>query len=226
MNTFNREELKYIVDTACYDCLFEALSANMQLDHNNRSGKTYSIYSVYFDTPDYKLGYLSFEKEECYRYKIRVRSYTEFGSDNTSCSLEMKKKVSGVSNKRRIKTRFKDACDFIATKDTYLTGQLIDEFKHYFSLTPDLIPQVHIKYDRTAFAEGDLRVTLDNNVVTRSLTTGETFHILPENRYILEVKSFDSIPLWLAKTLSSLKIYPAPFSKYGETIKQLILRNA
>ena len=37
-----------------------------------------------------------------------------------------------------------------------------------------------------------------------------------ENYYIMEIKTLGSIPLWLVKTLSELKIYPVSFSKYGK----------
>lgn len=47
-----------------------------------------------------------------------------------------------------------------------------------------------------------------------------------EDKYILEIKTLDSIPLWFARTLSELKIYPTSFSKYGSIYKKYIFKEA
>ena len=36
-----------------------------------------------------------------------------------------------------------------------------------------------------------------------------------QNYYIMEIKTLSSMPLWLVRSLSELKIYPTSFSKYG-----------
>lgn len=37
----------------------------------------------------------------------------------------------------------------------------------------------------------------------------------------MEIKILDAMPLWLARSLSTLKIYPTSFSKVGSIYKKL-----
>jgi hypothetical protein len=39
--------------------------------------------------------------------------------------------------------------------------------------------------------------------------------LLPEGQWLMEIKTPQAIPLWLARTLSELRLYPVSFSKYG-----------
>ena len=39
--------------------------------------------------------------------------------------------------------------------------------------------------------------------------------LLPEDRFILEIKTAFSMPLWLVHLLDENKVYPGKFSKYG-----------
>ena len=39
--------------------------------------------------------------------------------------------------------------------------------------------------------------------------------LLPKDQVLMEIKIPGVMPLWLARTLSELQIYPASFSKYG-----------
>ena len=40
----------------------------------------------------------------------------------------------------------------------------------------------------------------------------------------MEIKTLDAYPKWFADVLSSLKIYPSSFSKYGNLYKNYILK--
>ncbi|MDR2336816.1 MAG: VTC domain-containing protein, partial [Candidatus Nomurabacteria bacterium] len=98
---FNRKELKYIIDRATFGALMKELPKRIKPDHYNKNGKPYPIYNIYFDTDDGELARRSFNKEQFYRYKIRLRSYDDFANQHEKVFLEIKKKVNGVSNKRR-----------------------------------------------------------------------------------------------------------------------------
>ena len=43
-----------------------------------------------------------------------------------------------------------------------------------------------------------------------------------DDKYIMEIKTLNSMPLWLTNVLSNLKIYPTSFSKYGEIYKKKV----
>ena len=48
------------------------------------------------------------------------------------------------------------------------------------------------------------------------LTKDNTKLLVERDVYIMEIKTLDSIPLWLIRALDRLKIYPMGFSKYKE----------
>ena len=85
------------------------------------------------------------------------------------------------------------------------------------------MPKVYIAYDRMAFfgiEEPELRVTFDTNIRTRRenvrLEAGDYGEsILPDNIMLMEIKTINSMPLWLADILNSNGIRNNSFSKYG-----------
>ena len=87
----------------------------------------------------------------------------------------------------------------------------------------NLRPRMFIGYDRTAFyskTDHELRITFDKNVRFRTDNLelskgsyGET--ILQKNLCIMEIKSLNTMPLWLTAALNELKLFPGSFSKYG-----------
>ncbi|MDR2931572.1 MAG: VTC domain-containing protein, partial [Oscillospiraceae bacterium] len=94
----------------------------------------------------------------------------------------------------------------------------------------DLHPALYIAYDRKAFfgvGQHDLRISFDTNIRTRrfdlSLEAGDYGKLLlPQEQWLMEIKSSQSIPVWLSKLLSEYKIYPTSFSKYGAEYKQML----
>ena len=49
--------------------------------------------------------------------------------------------------------------------------------------------------------------------------------LLPDGKYLMEVKISGAVPLWFTKIISGLNIYPVSFSKYGTEYKQYVLSN-
>ena len=47
--------------------------------------------------------------------------------------------------------------------------------------------------------------------------------MLPPDQILMEIKIPGAAPVWLARLLSELKVYPTSFSKYGTYYKQQIL---
>ena len=96
----------------------------------------------------------------------------------------------------------------------------------------ELKPKVFISYDRISFISKEnknLRITFDNNLnyrlneINLDDEKGKTFN---NDKYILEIKTLDSFPIWLVKALSELEIYPTSFSKYGSIYKNYILKES
>lgn len=96
----------------------------------------------------------------------------------------------------------------------------------------ELKPKVFISYDRISYISKenkDLRITFDTNLNYRL----DELNLENENgikfnndKYILEIKTLDSFPMWLVNALSELKIYPTSFSKYGNIYKNYILKES
>jgi hypothetical protein len=219
---FNRKELKFIIDCPTFDMLMHKLPQHMELDKHNKSGEPYPIYSIYFDTHDRDLARMSFDKERYYRYKVRLRCYHDFTSQNEKVFLEIKKKVAGVSNKRRIGLSYDEAVAFIKngtapTPNKQISPQIVREMKHYFA-EKNLEATTHVAYKRYAFAgERDLRITIDTDVVATNYRDNLPQKLLNDGQYILEIKATGAIPLWLAHLLSKYEIFGRSFSKYGKS---------
>ena len=90
-----------------------------------------------------------------------------------------------------------------------------------------------IAYDRIAMFGKDnpeLRVTFDRNIRTRRKnptfdfgTDGE--QLLPEGKYLMEIKIPNAMPLWLARFLSENRIFSTSFSKYGKEYEYMVTNN-
>lgn len=95
-----------------------------------------------------------------------------------------------------------------------------------------LSPKVYLAYERIAMEEkldpeNGLRITFDRNIRWRGekldLCAGDEGQpILPEERIIMEVKTPASVPLWMVSLLSTCRIYPGSFSKYGTCYQRYI----
>ena len=73
-----------------------------------------------------------------------------------------------------------------------------------------------------------LRITFDRNIRWRQsmldLREGDEGEpLLDEGQVLMEIKLPEAAPLWLARMLSELKLFPVSFSKYGSCYKRHIL---
>lgn len=235
IEVFNRYEKKYMVDAQKMPALLERLEEHMLPDKHNAGGKLYTIYNIYYDTDDDELIRKSIEKP-VYKEKLRLRSY-KLPSLEDSVFVEVKKKYKGLVNKRRTSMTLREAYEFIEkgtlpdTGNSNLNRQVLKELA-YFRMFYRLSPKVCICYDRMAFFEkgnGDFRLTFDTNIRARRSNVGlengdDGERILPEEKWLMEVKISDSAPVWFTKLTSELELYPATFSKYGTEYKRYVQR--
>ena len=147
--------------------------------------------------------------------------------------LEIKKKYAGIVYKRRISMTLSEAEDYLLggvypAKDSQILRE-IDYFLKFYKP----VPKLYLAYDRTAWYgknDKELRITFDSNIRSRrenlSLGCGDEAGLLYEKEYyLLEIKASGAYPLWLAKSLTDLSIYPASFSKYGAVYKKELKEN-
>ena len=214
-NIFKRVEQKYIINKKEKEELFKRIDNYIEEDDYYES----KINNIYFDNDNNELLIESLEKPD-FKLKVRLRSYN-IPDSNDYVFLEIKDKVNGIVGKRRIKLTLEGFNNYINNKEIKNT-QIMHELDYYFKLF-NLKPSMFIAYDRLSYKEKNnknLRITIDSNLRSRNnnlkLELGDYGKKYFDNEtYIMEIKTLDSIPMWLVKSLSELKIYPVSFSKIG-----------
>lgn len=227
ITTFVRKEKKYLITAEQRDKLLKILPQYMIFDPYCQNGNMYTVNNVYFDTPTFNIIRNSVSKP-AYKSKIRMRSYVTEAQDSELVFLEMKKKITGIVNKRRIVGKLIEVETFVNTgiKPENISSQQNQVFNEiaYALEVEKSKPAVYLTYKRIAlFAKDDtnVRVTIDEDILAR--TTDVSLRskrygdeVLPEGYYLMEIKVNGSFPLWLAHVLTDLNIHPTSFSKYGK----------
>lgn len=223
---FNRYERKYIMDRTAMDELIPFFRQYLIHDPYSQDGHFYTIYNIYFDTEDYGIIRNSIQKPP-YKEKLRLRTYDHPIRPDSICFLEIKKKYVGRVNKRRLTLTYQEATQYLEHGikphlDNAMQQQIFNEIDYFITLHRAK-PGAYIRYDRIALLSesDDLRITFDFNIIFRTsdLTLEDTKgrSILPtKDSVLMEIKSDNNFPLWLAQKLSSLKLYSQSYSKYGK----------
>ena len=225
---YRRVEKKYILSKEQYEIIKDAISKYMVEDEHGKS----TICNIYFDSDNYELISHSITKP-VFKDKIRLRSYN-IPKLQDVVYLEIKRKYDGVVSKRRIAMKLQDFYKYLNNKSSLIVNdiQVKKEIDYYFDFY-NLKPAMFISYFRRAYYgkdDRDFRITFDSNVLARDynlkLEQGNYGNIIFEpNKYIMEVKTLGSMPIWLVRVLSEFKISPCGFSKYGEGYTQLVLKS-
>jgi hypothetical protein len=232
IEVFQRQEQKYLLDAAVMRSVQAGLSRYMVPDAYNQEQETYSIANLYFDTPDNELIRRSLQKP-VYKEKLRLRAYGIPALDDT-VFIEIKKKYRGIVYKRRSRIRLHDAYAFVRSgvmpdDDPIQNRQVLCEIAAILSRY-DLQPRVYIAYERRAWVDPDdrcLRVSFDTDIRCRRsdlrLESGQYgAKLLPEQVWLMEIKSAGCLPFWLARVLSDHDVFARSFSKYGTEYNQLL----
>lgn len=226
IKSFKRYEKKFLLNKEQYDQLIPRLLEYMNPDEHCKFDKNYSIYNIYYDTENSDVIRHSIASPY-YKEKLRLRSYNIPKSLNDKVFLELKKKINGIVNKRRVVLTLSEAYEFLEfgkkpISNDYINNQVINEIEYYLS-KKNVHPTIYIGYIRKAFFakdDTDFRLTFDSKILTRrdnlSLESGFFGNdILEENQYLMEVKILGAMPIWFTNILSELSIYNTNFSKYG-----------
>ena len=229
IEVFNRVEKKFLIDQETYEKLKFYLMDKLEEDAYNEAHGFYTISNIYYDTPHSDLIRRSLEKP-MYKEKLRLRAYGVPTAEDF-VYLEIKKKFDGIVNKRRSHMKLDEAYDFVSSKQLpeakpYHNKQVLKEIDFMLDRY-DLSPSTYIAYDRHALFKDDLRITFDTNIRSRHtdlfLEAGDHGDLLlPEGQWLMEVKAGHSLPLWLARELSELKIFSSSFSKYGKVFTRFM----
>lgn len=225
--TFKRYEKKYLLNPEQYSVLKAEIDKHFIPD---KYGET-TICNLYLDTSDYVLIRRSVDKP-VFKEKARLRTYGT-PVDDTTAFVEVKRKFNSIVYKRRIHMDYLNALSFVNGVDCALDEtQISKEIKYLFDYYGDIRPRFYISYDRCAFfykETSDIRITFDKNLIWRDydldLRSGPYGdNLLPDGYTLMEIKVPNTVPLWLAKLLSELKIYPRSFSKVGTAYKTMLAK--
>ncbi len=225
---FNRHELKFLINQQTYYDINKALKPYLTMDLHGDGNGYYTVSNIYYDTKDNLFHYEKMKGQD-FRQKLRLRTYNQ-ADLNSDAFIEIKKKHSGLVNKRRTILPLSKAYEFIGdnvenidtNENSTANLQILKEIKFLVDFY-ELEPKVVLCYDRQAFQsieDPDLRVTFDKNLRKRTedfcLASGSYGEIyLPQDIYVLEIKVSERIPLWLAKILSEFRCSMQSFSKYS-----------
>lgn len=217
-NVFKRHEKKYLLTAAEYISLLGRINDRIVPDAYPET----QICSLYFDTPDGSLIRRSLEGPE-YKEKLRLRSYG-IPSGNGDVFLELKKKYKGVVFKRRVLLPFDEAKDYLSgIKRPNADSQILREIDGFMESYEGIGPAMLIMCERRSWLldeDRSIRITFDGNILWRDRELdprkgiyGEP--LLPPGAKLMEIKAGESIPVWLSRILSELRIFNTSFSKYG-----------
>lgn len=226
--TFKRFEKKFLLSPNQFNALMIEIDKRFDPD---KYGQT-KICNLYYDTDDFVQINRSVDKP-VFKEKVRLRTYG-VPNDSTTAFLEVKRKFNKIVYKRRIHLPYIDAIKF-GVKDSDLnieSTQISKELSYLFDFYKTLSPRFYISYDRCAYfykETSDIRITFDKNLTWRDYdldlrlgSYGE--QLLPDGYTIMEIKVPNTVPLWLAKLLSELKIYSTSFSKVGTAYKTMLAK--
>ena len=224
---FKRNESKYLISKEQCTVFQSIISKHMEQEHYGE----YLVQNIYFDTENWDIIRTSIEKP-LYKEKMRLRCYG-IPSNESNFFLELKKKYNGIVYKYRIPIPHNDFFDLSHIHDMNIAAtddlQVYREMKHFMEKY-NVSGKIYICYRRIAYtgdinlqpyAQSELRVTFDSDIRFRLeklhfLNPFESSIILPKDKIVMEIKTPGIIPLWMARALSELEIFPMPFSKYGK----------
>jgi hypothetical protein len=226
-HAINRFEVKYFVATRQVPALVSELEPFSTADPHSDGPDGYSVFSVYWDTP--QLAFF-WEKVEGVKHRRKLR-FRRYGSSDT-ISVEIKQREDRTLHKRRLAwplTRVQDAFgdggrsigwdavngDPVATEAALMIERL------------RLQPTIGVRYQRRArFGAFDpgLRLTFDSRLMYRpapvSLAQPFTLgsYIVDPRVSVLEIKYDHRAPRWLTKLVCRYGLKVVRMSKYCSAV--------
>lgn len=230
---FDRIEKKYLITSSDKKELLKVIRGNLEKDAYHKS----EVYNIYFDNDNFDLVTQSIDWTD-FKEKIRARSYD--GYDRVF--IEIKTKIRGKDNnigyKRRVMITKSDYEEFVSGRQnlqalSQKSVETVDDLQiakeaDYLIERLNLQPKILVIYNRESYKNADgLRITFDENLRYRDQNLSfvkandDKIYFEDDHNIIMEIKAGGSLPLWLVKKMSELKLYPQQFSKIGNIYKKI-----
>ena len=223
---FERREKKYLLTRTKFNQLMAELEKYMVVDEYG----LHTIHTIYYDTDDFDVIRHSVSKPK-YKEKLRLRSYGQ-AEQYSPVYLELKKKVAGVTYKRRVALDYQTAQNYLKyNRQPSQMNQVFREIDYYVH-QQSLKPKVLISYDRLALkgrTDPDFRITFDQNIrysltdfdLTAVDAKRET-ELINTSEILMEVKILGAFPLEISQLFSKLAIFQNKFTKYGNVYQWIL----
>jgi len=230
-----RHEFKYLIRSERCDEIASFLAPHLELDKysQSRPRDSYTVRSIYYDSPYFTCYYEKFNGEKN-RRKYRVRTY----NDSPTTFLECKQRRGGTYTKGKVRLGAEDlvaldersGLDGAMAEPSSVLGQLLLRMDRW-----DYQPTGLVVYDRTAYVypgqQDTIRVTFDRNLRGRVFPTLDEIHQESElvsllyGWTILEVKFTDIVPRFLERLVTRFGLQRQACSKYGVCVALLLDEN-
>lgn len=221
---FQRYEYKYIIPNNIAHGLIPYIARHMDYDAYSKGGQTYSVHSVYFDSPERSAFYEKIAGIER-RHKYRIRAYSKNLGPDDPVFFEVKEKEKDIILKRRFSSTFSQVPE-ILSQNLSLDDKTFREWK-FAILRRNLTPNILIEYDRLAFVPRsplDLRITLDQNLRYANMKDVADFSApsriveVMKHSSVLEIKFRHFIPRWTLDLIQKYDLRNDAFSKFCESV--------
>jgi hypothetical protein len=231
IRTFNRYELKYLVDQRMLARVRPELSARLDHDAHGDLG-SYPLWSRYYDTYDLRCYWEKIDGIK-FRRKLRIRHYgpPHTLSADTPVWVEIKQRLNRVTQKRRARLPYRQAIALCAGRE--IDGcepgdeSMVEEVERLVSEF-DLRPSTVIGYLRDALVgreeDAGQRVTFDDRIRARDRdldlsVEGESRFIVHPDLCVLEVKVNERVPYWLTELIARNNLQLVRMSKYCQSVE-------
>lgn len=233
----SRYEYKYLVHNSLVDKIRADLLPYMQLDDfaKKHSNGQYTVRSIYYDSPQFDC-YTEKHDGVKIRNKYRIRGYDNLLRESVTF-LEIKHKHTNCISKSRAPIYYSNVAKSLYTRrmDDYIlsfSGNGVEKkdahkFLYYYYLKK-LHPAVLVIYDREAFGgkfDKSLRLTFDKKLRSaiypslNELYNEERAKATMNNHFILEVKFYGTLPLWIKTLISKYSLDRRALSKYTMSLE-------
>ncbi|MBR3139032.1 polyphosphate polymerase domain-containing protein [Candidatus Saccharibacteria bacterium] len=230
---FDRVEKKYLITKADRKAILPIIKKHLKRDEYHKS----LVLNLYFDNDNYDLINNSNDWTS-FKEKLRARSYGGYDRVFLEIKTKLRGKENNVGYKRRVMITHEDFIQLInkkatleelskkcrETNDDVQIAKEIDYLIDYL----DLKPKILVLYNRESYKnEEGLRITFDQKLryrddkLTLNSKKNDKIYFEDDHNIIMEIKAHGSLPLWLVKKMSELKIYPQRFSKIGRIYQKI-----
>jgi len=231
---FKRYELKYPIRPDEIERVRAMIAPYARPDDyaSWRPGYTYTVRSIYYDTPGLRF-YWEKDAGLRVRKKLRLRTYNEDGPDSV-VSFEIKRKNGTIIFKERVILPLGVGQAYLHEGRRAMDGlrpspgarATLERFAQLTELLR-LRPVVLISYDREAYIgriNGRERLTIDKDIRSLARPRADEWHAergfrhLTDHIQVLELKFDGSMPPWMRPVTGYLDRTHRPISKYCKGI--------